>query len=101
MQWHTKTKKFKSYPTPFASRVGASEAFDRLFRHYKDSILIVSYSSNSLPTQNEMARLMASYKRHVEVIAINHRYSFGNHNHKMHDNNNSVKEYLFVGYDKY
>ncbi len=101
MQWHTKTKKFKSYPTPFASRVGAFEAFDRLFKRFKDSIFIVSYSSNSLPTQDEMIRLLAKYKRHVEVIAIKHTYYFGNHNHKINNNNNKVKEYLFVGYDDF
>ena len=32
MQWHTKTKKFKSYPTPFSTRIGTYDAFDNLFR---------------------------------------------------------------------
>ncbi|GAX91063.1 Dam family site-specific DNA-(adenine-N6)-methyltransferase [Effusibacillus lacus] len=98
MQWHTKTKKFKSYPTPFSSRNGAYEAFDILFKRYKDSILIVSYSSNSLPTKDEMIGLMTKYKENVEVVAVDHRYSFGNQGHKVEDNNNLVKEYLFVGY---
>lgn len=101
MQWQTKTKKFKNYPTPFSSKIGAYEAFSRLFSYYKESIIIVSYSSNSLPTQDEMTRLLAKYKRHVEVIAIKHTYSFGNHNHKMNNRNNKVKEYLFVGYDNF
>ena len=98
MQWHTKTKKFKSYPTPFSSRVGAHDAFNRLFRTYKDSILIVSYSSNSLPTLDEMVALMSKYKQHVEVISIDYRYSAGNQGHKINNNKNEVKEYLFVGY---
>ena len=38
IQEHTKTKKFKSYPTPFSTRSGAEEAFDNLFEKYKDSI---------------------------------------------------------------
>jgi DNA adenine methylase len=98
MQWHTKTKKFKSYPTPFSSQKGAFEAFDILFRRYKNSILIVSYSSNSLPTKDEMLSLISKYKKNVDVVAIDHRYSFGNQGHKVNDNNNHVKEYLFVGY---
>ena len=98
MQWHTKTRKFKSYPTPFSSRVGATDAFDRLFRKLKDSIIVVSYSSNSLPTKDEIVHLMAKYKRHVEVVDIDHRYSFANQGHKADDNRNQVKEYLFVGY---
>lgn len=98
MQWHTKTRKFKSYPTPFSSRLGATEAFDRLFRKLKDSIIVVSYSSNSLPTKDEIVHLMAKYKRHVEVVDIDHRYSFANQGHKTLDIKNEVKEYLFVGY---
>jgi len=98
MQWHTKTKKFKSYPTPFSSRVGAREAFKQLFRKFRDSIIIVSYSSNSLPTLDDMVHLMSMYKKHVDVISVNHRYSFGNQKHKVGDNNNSVSEYFFVGY---
>jgi len=98
MQWHTKTKKFKSYPTPFSSRQGAHDAFDLLFKRHQNSILIVSYSSNSLPTKDEMLALMAKYKQRVEVVAIDHRYSFGNQGHKVGDNNNQVHEYLFVGF---
>lgn len=97
IQQHTQTKKFKSYPTPFATRKGASDAFDYLFKKFADSILIVSYSSNSLPTQDEMVAIMAKHKQHVEVIPVKYKYSFGNQSDaKTH--RNSVQEYLFVGY---
>ena len=97
IQQHTQTKKFKSYPTPFATRKGAADAFDHLFKKFSKSILIVSYSSNSLPTQDEMVAIMAKHKQHVEVIPIDYKYSFGNQNDaKTH--RNSVQEYLFVGY---
>ncbi len=96
-QDHTMTKKFKSYPTPFSSRTGATEAFNLLFKKYKDSILIVSYSSNSLPAQDEMIALMSKYKSHVEVVPIDYTYFFGNRDKsKKHDN--TAQEYLFVGY---
>jgi DNA adenine methylase len=95
MQWHTKTKKFKSYPTPFSSRIGAADAFDKMFSRLRDSILLVSYSSNSLPTREEIISLMSKYKRHVEVIDIDYRYSFGN---QKQGNKNAVQEYLFIGF---
>ena len=98
IQEHTKTKKFKSYPTPFSSRKGAYEAFDCLFKKHKNSILLVSYSSNSLPTLDEMVSLLSKYKNSVEVIPIDYKYSIGNQGHKKGNNNNSVQEYLFVGY---
>lgn len=97
IQQNTLTKKFKSYPTPFSTRKGAADAFDQLFKKFKDSILIVSYSSNSLPTQDEMVAMMAKYKQHVEVIPIDYTYSFGNQSGAK-TNRNRVQEYLFVGF---
>ena len=95
MQWHTKTKKFKSYPTPFSSQSGAADAFDKMFSRLRDSILLVSYSSNSLPTREEIISLMSKYKRHVEVVDVDYRYSFGN---QKKSNKSAVQEYLFVGF---
>lgn len=97
IQQNTLTKKFKSYPTPFSTRKGAADAFDQLFKKFKDSILIVSYSSNSLPTQDEMVAMMEKYKQHVEVIPIDYTYSFGNQSGAK-TNRNRVQEYLFVGF---
>ena len=98
--------KFKNTPRPknsnptrplFSTRKGAADAFDKLFKKFANSILIVSYSSNSLPTQDEMLEIMARYKKHVEVIPVDYKYSFGNQGEaKTH--RNSVQEYLFVGY---
>lgn len=97
IQEHTKTKKFKSYPTPFSTKDGAYDAFDKLFSKFSDSILIVSYSSNSLPTQDDMVSLMKKYKNNVEVVPVDYKYSFGNQaDAKTH--RNSVQEYLFIGY---
>ena len=97
IQENTKTKKFKSYPTPFATKDGAAGAFDQLFQKFSDSILIVSYSSNSLPSQEDMVQLMKKYKNQVDVVPINYKYSFGNQGDaKTH--RNSVQEYLFIGY---
>ncbi len=98
IQKHTLTKKFKSYPTPFSTRNGAADAFDKLFRKYSSSILIVSYSSNSLPSLDEMVSIMSKYKNHVDVVPIDYRYSFGNQGTKSGKNKNQVQEYLFVGY---
>ncbi len=95
IQEHTKTKKFKSYPTPFSTRQGAEEAFDSLFQKYQESILIVSYSSNSEPTKDEMIALMKKYKNNVELVPVDYRYSFGT---RKTVKRNDVQEYLFVGW---
>jgi DNA adenine methylase len=97
IQEHTQTKKFKSYETPFSNRDGALEAFERIFKTFKHSIILVSYSSNALPTLQEIVETMSKYKSDVSVVPVNHRYSFGNQGNKVGDNRNSVKEYLFLG----
>lgn len=97
IQQNTQTKKFKSYPTPFSTRKGAAEAFDRLFAKFAKSILIISYSSNSQPTQEEMISLLKKHKEHVDVFPIDYTYAFGNQK-AAKTNRNKVQEYLFVAY---
>lgn len=97
IQEHTLTKKFKSYPTPFSTRKGAADAFDHLFKKFQKNVLIVSYSSNSEPTQDEMVSILSKYKK-VVVKKIDYKYSFGTHGHKVGNNNNAALEFLFVGY---
>ena len=98
LQNHTKTRKFKSYATPFRTEHGTRDALDCLFRTHREAVLMVSYSSNSLPTKEAITSVLAQYKDHVEVVALDHRYSFGNQPHKVGNENNKVKEYLFVGH---
>ena len=98
IQEHTLTKKFKSYPTPFSSRKGSAEAFDLLFKRFRESVLVVSYSSNSQPTLDEMVAIMAKHKSHVEVVPVDYKYSIGNQGSKVGNNKNDVQEYIFVGF---
>ena len=93
----TATKKFARIPSLFDSKKTIYEAFHRLFERYKDSIMIVSYSSNGIPSKDELLAMLAEYKSNVTVYECDHRYSFGTHNHKVNDNQNEVKEFLFVG----
>lgn len=97
IQWKTKTKKFKKYETPFGSSNTVYGAFESIFDRYRNSIIVVSYSSNSLPNKNELASMLKKFKKRVEVHQIGHKYSFGNQGHKVGDNANDVIEYVFVG----
>lgn len=94
IQDHTKTKKFRSYPTPFSTYEGSVQAFRTIFERYKQSIIVVSYSSNSLPTKEELFDILHEYKKSVAVYPIDHRYSFGT---KKTTPKNVVKEYIFIG----
>lgn len=93
---HTTTKKFRRPRSAFDSKLTIHQAFDDLFERFKDSIIVVSYSSNGIPSKEELKKRLERYKK-VTVHEFDHRYSFGTHNHKVGDNNNEVKEFLFVG----
>jgi DNA adenine methylase len=97
IQWNSKTKKFKRYETPFSSIDTVNDAFISIFDRCRDSIIVVSYSSNSIPTKNELSSMLKSFKKTVQVIQISHRYSFGNQGFKVGNIANNVIEYLFVG----
>ena len=93
---HTKTRKLRKYPTPFDRKKTVYDAFDRLFAKFARSQLLISYSSNSIPTREEMKMLLRNHKKAVSVEKLPHRYSFGTHNHKLGNPTNVVDEYLFV-----
>ncbi|PHR93067.1 MAG: hypothetical protein COA80_13930 [Leeuwenhoekiella sp.] len=96
IQEHTITKKFKSYHSPFSKRESAYSAFHSLIERHKKSIIAISYSSNSIPTKNELIKILKNYKEDVVVHEIDHTYSFGNQNNKKGNKANRVKEYLFI-----
>jgi len=97
IQEHSIVKKFESYKSPFAKKETAYSAFDDLFKKNQNSIIAISYSSNSLPNKDELIEMLSKYKSNVVVHEIDHTYSFGNQNHKIGNINNRVKEYLFIG----
>jgi adenine-specific DNA-methyltransferase len=90
----TKVKKIPKRFTPFSYRHSAIDAFDRLFRLYQKSIIVLSYSSNGYPDLAELEALMRRYKRHVQTYQNSHRYHFGTHDRVERA---KVHEYLIVG----
>lgn len=92
----TTTKKIRSYETDFSTKARARQAFQKLFHHFCKSTLVVSYSSNCIPSKSEMVELLKNEKSNVTVCESAHRYHHGNHAHKVGDNKNEVVEYLFI-----
>lgn len=95
---NTKTKKFNNKKSPFDKKSEVYEAFHELFKKFQGSDLVISYSSNSLPTLHEMVEILERYKERIKVIEIDHKYSFGTQRKSIE--RNSVKEYLFVAQGK-
>lgn len=92
----TKVKKIKKRYTPFSYRRTAVEAFDRMFRQFRRSILVLSYSSNGYPDLEKLVALLRRVKGNVDVFEREHRYHFGTHGNVSPDRV-TVREYLIVG----
>lgn len=90
----TKVRKIAKPFTPFSYRRTAIDAFDRLFRHFADSIQVLSYSSNAYPDLETLCSMMRRYKKSVDVQERAHRYHFGTHSAAKR---NVVREYLIIG----
>ncbi|MCC5848215.1 MAG: DNA adenine methylase [Verrucomicrobia bacterium] len=90
----SKVKKIKKPYTPFGHRAKAVEAFDQLFRHFADSTIVLSYSSNAYPDLDVLVALLKKTKPNVEVLRKPHRYHFGTH---AAAKRNLVEEYLILG----
>jgi DNA adenine methylase/adenine-specific DNA-methyltransferase len=90
----TKVKKLEKRFTPFSYRRTAIDAFEKLFHQYRNSTIVLSYSSNGFPDRDELEALLRKYKRKIDIYEKPHRYHFGTHNGVERAN---VFEYLLVG----
>lgn len=95
----TKTKKFKSYPSPFSKLESTIEAFDLLIKRHSKSHIVISYSSNALPKKEVILKLLKKYKNKAYVKSVDFRYSFSNQGFAKDKIKNKVSEYIFVGTD--
>lgn len=94
---HTKTKKLEKRFTPFAYKRTIEDALLRSFEHFGGAgAIVLSYSSNAIPDADRILDLLGKVKPSVEIIAVDHKYSFGTH---VAAARRDVSEYIFVGRD--
>jgi DNA adenine methylase/adenine-specific DNA-methyltransferase len=91
-------KKIKKKYTPFSYRKTSIQAFQELFDRFKNSIIILSYSSNGYPDKPILLKLLRETKGkdNVFVETENHTYHFGTHKN-VSSKRTRVEEYLFIG----
>jgi adenine-specific DNA-methyltransferase len=93
IMWETKTRKLRKRKTPFAYKRTVRPALDRLFEHFRESALVVSYGSNAAVDADEIEGILRRHKRRVQRVEISHRYAFGTH---AAASRRLAVEYLFV-----
>jgi DNA adenine methylase/adenine-specific DNA-methyltransferase len=93
----SRVKKIAKRFTPFSYKTSAVDAFERIFRRFAESTIVLSYSSNGYPDLQTLISLVRrNGKRHVDVVQREHRYHFGTHR-GVAPERTLVDEYLIIG----
>jgi adenine-specific DNA methylase len=90
IDYNSKHNRLKPKKNIWNDKKNIYKGFDRLFKHYEDSILIISYRNDGIPSENELKEILESYKNEVSVE------SFGKYKYVLSKNSNS-KEILYIG----
>ncbi|MEZ2441717.1 DNA adenine methylase [Chitinophaga sp. RCC_12] len=75
----------------FESKINFLNDLDSLINKHKDSIIVVSYRSNGIPSIDDIISTVRAYKRNVKSINL------GKYNYALNRNNNENFEFLIVG----
>jgi adenine-specific DNA methylase len=86
----SKHRRLKPQPSEWTDKKHIYGAFDRLFCRYRESILVVSYRSDGIPSESELVSLLKQYKRDVRAE------HFGQYKYVLSTNSES-KEILLIG----
>lgn len=89
VDYHSKHRRLKPQPNSWTDKRTIHKAFDRLFARYRDSILVISYRSDGIPSISELSDLLRGYKAKVEIR------SFGEYKYVLSTNGES-KEVLLI-----
>lgn len=86
----TKHLRLKPRQNEWTDKNQIHSAFDRLFERYKQSIIVVSYRSDGIPSEAELVSLLKRYKQNVRVE------HFGQYKYVLSTNSKS-EEILLIG----
>ena len=90
IDYRSKHRRLRLQSSPWTDPRRIHAAFDRVFDRFRDSILVVSYRSDGIPTEEELVSLLRRYKRHVHVE------HFGQYKYALSTNSES-REILLIG----
>lgn len=89
IDWKSKHRRTKHEKSIWNDRYEIYQAFDKLFKKFANSILVVSYRSDGIPSDTDLMSLLKKYKNKViELNRKNYKYVLSN--------NGESQELLFV-----
>ncbi len=89
IDYKTKNKKLKSDKSVWTDKNNIYSAFDKLFEKFRDSIIVVSYRADGIPTIKEIIDILKKYKTNVTEI--------GRKSYKYVLSSNHSEEVLLIG----
>lgn len=89
IDYKTKHKKLKSKPSVWIDKNKIYSAFDKLFEKFRDSILVISYRSDGIPSIDELINILRRYKQTIhEIKRKDYKYALST---------NEIEEVLLIG----
>ena len=58
----------------FTKKSEILSSFNKLFEHFRDSIIVLSYQSDGIPSRDEILTLLGNFEKEVNVFSRPHRY---------------------------
>ncbi len=74
LDYSYKHRPFKSETNVWVDKNEIEKAFDRLFKKFQDSILVVSYRSPGIPEKEVLQNLLGQYKLEVKLETRKYKY---------------------------
>ncbi|MEG0162730.1 MAG: hypothetical protein RR652_02240, partial [Mucinivorans sp.] len=71
IDYKSKNKKLIKSESRWTSRNDIAKSFDELFYKFKNSILVISYRSDGIPSIEEIKTLLYKYKTNVQIVRSN------------------------------
>jgi len=89
IDYKTKHRKLKSKPSVWIDKNKIHSAFNKLFEKFQDSILVISYRSDGIPSIEELEDLLSKYKRTIhEIKRKDYKYALST---------NELEEVILIG----
>jgi len=90
IDYHKKHRPLKKSDSPWSDPKRNRMYLEKLFQHYANSILVVSYRNDGIPSEEQLLSLMRGVKNNVQLV------HFGQYKYVLSTNGTS-KEILLIG----
>jgi len=90
LDYRTKHRRLKRQPSAWTDKRRIKTAFEQVVEHFQTSILVVSYRSDGIPSEDELISTLQKYKRHVQVE------HYGRYKYAL-SKNSGTQEILLIG----